>query len=111
MARTGSKKPPYGGISKPSGASKRPADDVSSRLLKRTHTADTSPVIDLDSSEAIPNPSPIRSIPPLKHPSVDGEGGSDQRTDVGGKFETFLYYCFLRIYSWKTEPLFFFFFR
>ena len=95
MARTGSKKPPSGGVSKPSGASKRPADDVSSRLLKRTRTADPSPVIDLDSSEAIPNPSPIRSIPPLKRPSVDGEGGSDQRTDVGGKFETSFFFLLL----------------
>ena len=109
MARMGSKKPPAEGVSKPSGSSKRSRDDVSSRLLKRTRTYDHSPVIDLDSSEAIPNPSPIRSIPPLKRPSVDGEGGSGQRTDAGGKFETFFYYCFLCICSWKTEHLCFFF--
>ncbi|PWA65952.1 transposase (putative), gypsy type [Artemisia annua] len=61
--KAGLKKPP----------SKRSGGNISSRVQKRTKVTDDTPVIDLDVAGDIPEPRPIRSIPP-KDSGVEGTG-------------------------------------
>lgn len=90
-ARTGFQKPPVGAGGKSTASTKRSGEDVSSRVQKKSRTAADSPVIHLDSSESIFNPTPIRSLPPQGQSSVGGEGSSGQKGSVeaGKLFRSF----------------------
>ena len=55
---------------------KRVGWDISARVLKRSRPAAGAPVIDLDSSESIPTPTPIRSVFPTGQPFGGEEGAT-----------------------------------
>ncbi|PWA98462.1 transposase (putative), gypsy type [Artemisia annua] len=73
--RAGQKKPSA------SGSVKRSGDDLSSRLHKRIRKV--TPVVDLETGEEVPTPTPIRSYPP-KVPTSAVEGGGSSHAGAGG---------------------------
>ena len=81
-SRSGLQRPPASAATKPAPSAKRSGEEVPSRVQKRSKTTE-SPVIDLDSSEAVANPTPIRSIPPQDQSSAGGEGSSGPKKSAG----------------------------
>ena len=74
-ARLSSKKPSGASEgSRPPTQGKRPGGGVPSRSRKRSKLADGTLVIDLDTAESVPHPTPLWSIPPKDALSA-GEGG------------------------------------